>query len=59
MHPELRPKKFEGKKKKTAATIHKYLGSDSGDETNIAAIGIKGKNSESSTSNSAQSIIDE
>jgi len=35
------------------------LGSDSGDETTIAAIGIKGKNSEASTSNSTQSIIDE
>jgi hypothetical protein len=35
------------------------LGSDSGDETIIAATGIKGKNSEASTSNSAQSTIDE
>jgi Aspartyl protease len=59
LHPELRPKKSEGKKKKTAATIQKDLGSDSGDETIIAATGIKGKNSEASTSNSAQSIIDE
>ena len=42
-----------------ATTIQKDLGSDSGDETPIAATGIKGKNSEASTSNSAQSVIDE
>eukprot|EP00253_Pinus_taeda_P010341 PITA_10341 len=42
LHSELRPKKFEGKKKKTAIAIQKDLGSDSGDETTIAAIGIKG-----------------
>eukprot|EP00253_Pinus_taeda_P029217 PITA_29217 len=59
LHPELRPKKFEGKKKKTVVAIQKDLGSDSGDETTIAATGIRGKNSEASTSNSAQSIIDE
>ena len=59
LYPELRPKKFEGKKKKTAAAIQKDLGSDSGDETNIAATRIKGKNSEASTSNFAQSTIDE
>ena len=35
------------------------MGSDSGDETTIAGIGIKGKHFEASTSNSAQSIIDE
>jgi len=35
------------------------LGSDSGDETIITATGIKGKNSEASTTNSAQTIIDE
>ena len=35
------------------------MGSDSGDETIIATTCIKGKNSEASTSNSAQSIIDE
>eukprot|EP00253_Pinus_taeda_P034246 PITA_34246 len=59
LHPELNPKKSEGKKKKTVAAIQKYLGSNWGDETIIAATGIKGKNSEASTSNSAQSIIDE
>eukprot|EP00253_Pinus_taeda_P035413 PITA_35413 len=56
LHLELRPKKF---KKNTIAAIQKDLGLDSGDETIIAATGIKGKNFEASTSNSAQSIIDE
>eukprot|EP00253_Pinus_taeda_P010879 PITA_10879 len=41
LHPELRLKKFEGKKKKTDATIQKDLGLDLGDETIIAATGIK------------------
>lgn len=35
------------------------MGLDSRDERTIAAIGIKGKNSKASTSNSAQSVIDE
>eukprot|EP00253_Pinus_taeda_P018627 PITA_18627 len=56
---KLRPKKFKGKKKNTVVAIQKDLGSDSGDETNIAATRIKGKNSEASTSNSTQSITDE
>jgi len=55
----LRPKKSEGKKRKTAVAIQKDLGPDSGDETTIAATGIKGKDSEASTSNSTQSVIDE
>jgi len=59
LHPELKPKKFDGKKKNIVATIQKDLGSDSGDETTIAATGIKGKNSEASTSNSAQTINSE
>eukprot|EP00253_Pinus_taeda_P011874 PITA_11874 len=59
LHPERRPKKSEGKKKKTATAIQRDLGSDSGDEAIIVATSIKGKNSEASTSNSAQSIIDE
>ena len=57
LHLELRPKKFEGKKK-TATAIQKDLGLNSGDETTIAATGIKGKNSEAYNSNSAQSTID-
>jgi len=59
LHLELRPKKFDGKKKKTVAGIQKDLGSDSGDETTIATAGVKGKNSEASTSNSAQSTDNE
>eukprot|EP00253_Pinus_taeda_P034566 PITA_34566 len=59
LHSELKSKKFEGKKKKTVAAIQKDLGSDSGDETTIANTSIKGKNSDASTSNSAQSITDE
>ena len=59
MHLELRPQKSEGKKKKTVAAIQKDLGLDLGDETIIAATSIKGKNSEASSNNSAQSIIDE
>jgi len=35
------------------------LGSKSGDETIIAVAGIKGKNSEASTSNFAKSVINE
>jgi len=59
LHPELKPKKFNGKKKKTTTTIQKDLGSDPGDETIVIATSIKGKNSEASTSNSAQSIDNE
>jgi len=59
LHPKLRPKKSEGKKKKTATAIQKDLGLDLGDETTIVATGIEGKNSKESTSNSTQSIIDE
>ena len=59
LHPELRPRKSEGKKKKTVAAIQKDLGPDWGDETTIAATGIKGKDSEASTINYDQSIIDE
>eukprot|EP00253_Pinus_taeda_P025207 PITA_25207 len=59
LDPELRPKKFKGKKKKTVAAIQKDLGSESGYETTIATTGIRGKNYEASTSNSTQSTIDE
>jgi len=59
LHPELKPKKFSGKKKKTADAVKKDLGSNSGDETTVTTTGIKGKNSEASTSNSAQSIDNE
>ena len=44
LHPELRLKKFGGKgKKKTIATVHEDLGSNSSDETKIATIGFQGK----------------
>ena len=59
LHSELKPKKFGGKKENTTTTIQKDLGSNSGDETTFTGIGIKDKNSESSTSNSAQSIDNE
>jgi hypothetical protein len=59
LHPELKPKKFGGKKKKNVAAIQQDLGSDSGDETTVTATGIKGKDSEASTSNSAQSVDNE
>lgn len=58
LHPEMRSKKSEGKKKKIVAAIQRDFGSDSRDETTTAATGIKGKNYEASTSFS-QSIIDE
>ena len=59
MHPELKPKKFDGKKKKAATAIQKDFGLDSGDETTIIATSIKVKNSEASISNSAQTIDNE
>jgi len=46
LHPELKPKNYDGKKKKTIAAIQKDLGSDSGDETTITAASINGKNYE-------------
>ena len=52
----LKPKKFSKKKKgeqKTNAAVQRELGSDSGDETKITAIGLKGKTLEiGSSSNS-------
>ena len=56
---ELRHNNFEGKKKKIVATIQEDFGLDLGDEVTVAATSIKGKNSEASISNSAQSINDE
>jgi hypothetical protein len=54
LHPERRPKKFGNKEKsKTAATIQHDLGSDSGDETKITAIGYQGNGSIASTSSSS------
>ena len=59
LHPELKPKKFGGKEKKNVAAIQQDLGLDSGDETIVTTIGIKGKYSEVSISNSAQSVDNE
>jgi len=53
LHPELKPAKFGNKgKPKTTATIQTDLGFDSGDETKVIVMEIKGKNSEASTSSS-------
>ena len=42
LHPELRPKKPNNKgKQKTTAAAQPDLGSDSGDETKIIAMGLK------------------
>jgi hypothetical protein len=58
LHPEMRPKKFNNKTKpKTVATTQHDLGSDSGDETKITAMGFQGKDSISSTSSSSSSLI--
>jgi hypothetical protein len=44
LHPELRPKKFGGKRKqKIVATVQQDLGSDSGDEEKITTVGLQGK----------------
>ena len=49
----MRPKKFNNKgKQKTTTTTEHDLGSDSGDETKITAMGFKGKDSITSTSSS-------
>jgi hypothetical protein len=58
LHPERRPKRFGNKgKSKTAATIQHDLGSNSGDETNITAMGYQGKGSIASTSSSSNSNL--
>jgi hypothetical protein len=57
LHPEMRPKKFNNKEKeKIVATTQQDLGSDSGDETKIIAMGLKGKDSIASTSSSSKPI---
>jgi hypothetical protein len=57
LHPELRPKRYWNKKgnKKTTATVQQDLGSDSGDETKIMAMGIQGISSIASSSSSTHS----
>jgi hypothetical protein len=57
LHPEIKPKKFNNKgKPKTVATTQHDLGSDSGDETKITAMGLQGKDSIASTSSSSSSL---
>ena len=45
MHPELKPKWFkkDQKGKQKSTTVVQDLGLDSGDETTISAVGLKGK----------------
>jgi len=42
LHPELLPKKFQKEEQNTVATVQHDLGSNSGDETMITTMGIKG-----------------
>jgi hypothetical protein len=60
LHPERRPKKFGNNNKgksKTAATVQHDLGSDSGDETKITAMGYQGNGSNASTSSSSNNNV--
>jgi hypothetical protein len=60
LHPEKRPKKFGGNgKTKTVATMQQDLGSDSGDEGNITAVGVQGKDSLHASSNSNNEYHDD
>ena len=53
----MKPKKFNNKgKQKTAATIQHGLGSDSGDETKITAMGFQGKDFNDSISSSSSNL---
>jgi hypothetical protein len=54
LHPDLKPKKFVNHRRKntTAATVQVDLGSDSGDETQVVAMGIRGINFVASSSSS-------
>lgn len=56
LHPKLKPKKFRSKDRKNVAAIQKDLGLDSGDETMVTAIGIKGKYSKAYTTTSSNSV---
>jgi hypothetical protein len=61
LHPERRPKKFGNNNKgksKTVATALQDLGSDSGDETKIAAMAYQGNNYVSSTNSSSNANVD-
>jgi hypothetical protein len=51
LHPDLKPKKYanQGRKNTISATIQVDLGSDSGDDTQVVAMGIQGINFVAST----------
>jgi hypothetical protein len=60
LHPERRPKKFGNNNKgksKTAVTVQHDLGSNSGDETKITAMGYQGNGSIASTSSSSNNNV--
>jgi hypothetical protein len=60
IHPERRPKKFGNNNKgksKTVATVQHDLGSDSGDDTKITAMGYQGNGSIASTSSSSNANV--
>jgi hypothetical protein len=63
LHPEMKTKKYanNGKNKTTTATIQQNLGSDSGDETIITPMGVRGISSIVSTSSSSpkSEIVDD
>ena len=57
LHPEMRPKKFKNKEKeKVAANIQYDLGSDSGDETKITTMRLKGMETITSKSSTKASM---
>ena len=57
LHPELKPNKLKAKEKgKIVAIIEHDLGSDSGDETKITAMGLKGNNIASTSSSSCSNV---
>jgi hypothetical protein len=60
LHPERRPKKFGNNNKgksKTIVTVQQDLGSDSGDEMKIEAMGYQGNGSIASTSSSSNANV--
>jgi hypothetical protein len=62
LHPDLKPKKYanHGRKNTPAVTVQVDLGSDSGDETQVVAMGIRGINFiASSSSSSSVDVNDE
>jgi hypothetical protein len=60
LHPEKRQKKLGGKEKtKIIATVQQDLGSDSGDEEKITAVGVQGKGSLHASSSSTNESHDD